>query len=194
MKKITTVVATTLGTLALALSVTACGQKAASVTEQGTAKVKGTSTSPKPTAKGSPTEDSSPAPKLGDTVKIGDWQVRVVAVNTNAATMIHAANMFNDKPKGQYILVTYTAKYTGKERTADPEMDLSWSMTTPDQKVHDPASEVTPAEDQDWPTSTRTGGVIRAQEVFDLPAAQIKTSLLSVEDFMGDTYADFPLH
>jgi hypothetical protein len=191
MKPTVSVLGAALSTFALSAALTGCSQTPAKVTHQGTAKVKGTghqSTSPEST----PTEAA--APQLGDTVKVGDWQVRVVAVNTNANAAIHAANMFNDRPKGQYILATYTAKYTGHDRTGDPTMDLEWTMTTPDKKVHDTASEVTPSEKGNgWPTETRTGGTVRGQVVFDIAAPQIKRSLLSVSDFLGDNYADFAL-
>jgi hypothetical protein len=189
-----TTTAAVLGTLALVSAASSgCEEKPAKVTAHGTAKVKDGG-KVKPVGDDAPNENSTPPVKLGDTVKVGDWMVRVTAVNTNANAVIHSANMFNDPPKGQYVLVTYTAKYTGHDRTGDPTMDLEWTMTTPDHKVHDTAMAVTPSEEGNgWPTETRTGGTVRGQEAFDVPAAQVHRSLVSVQDFLDDNYADFPL-
>jgi hypothetical protein len=137
-------------------------------------------------------EDSAPEDTLtalGETVRMSDWDVTVTKVLLNANADIAKANMFNDKPKGQYVLVTYKAKYTGNERKADVTWDLTWSWSTPDGKVHDQSYNVTPADDKDWPTETRKGGTVEQQVLFDIKPKQIKGSILSVEDW--DNYADF---
>lgn len=133
---------------------------------------------------------------LGDTMIVGDWEIKVVEVAKNANDVVHQSNMFNDKPKGQYVLVTYKATYTGDERTADIFSDLTWTMTTSDQQTHDQASEVTPADNEEWPTTARKGGTVKGQAVFDVQGNLIKGGLLSVEGYDDDydtVYADFGL-
>jgi len=133
-------------------------------------------------------------PQIGDTVEVGNWDVKVTDLNLHAAPLVAQANMFNDKPKFQYVLVTYTAKYTGPDRVGDTMADLSWTFTTNDQKVNDQASEVTPADDQEWPTEARHGGTVKGQALFDLPAPKLKGGILTVEtydDSFDKVYADF---
>jgi len=133
---------------------------------------------------------------LGQPMQIGDWEVRVTKVVKNANTIIAAANQFNDAPKHQYVLVTYDATYTGAERTADAEWDLTWTLTTNQAKILDDVFEVTPADAQDLPTEARNGGTVKMQVVFDVKPSVIEGGLLSVEgeDANLDTvYADFDL-
>ena len=130
---------------------------------------------------------------IGDLVTIGDWDIRITKVTQDADDIIAGANMFNDKPRGQYVMVTYDATYHGTERTGDVEMgDLWWTFTTPDQKVHETSWQVDPASNQNWPTETHPGGTVRAMEVFDIKGP-ITPSLITVEDYMLEEYADFPL-
>lgn len=140
-------------------------------------------------------EEESPATaKIGDTVVIADWDVKVTGVVQNANAIVTQANMFNDKPKGQYVLVNYTATYTGDQRMSDATMDLSWSFTDTANNVHDQAYQVTPADNQSWPTEARKGGTIKQQVLFDLKPNAIKGGILTVEamDANFDTvYADF---
>jgi hypothetical protein len=130
---------------------------------------------PSPSETIEPTESQAPEdPQVGDLVSVGDWDVRVTDILLNADEVIRRANMFNNRPRGQFVLVTYEATYNGRERIADAFYDLTWSFTTTDQKVHDGDSEVTPADNQEWPTEVRAGGTAKSQVVFDLPPAQVK--------------------
>jgi len=142
-----------------------------------------------------PTPEPVPATaKIGDTVQVGDWQVKVVKIDRDAAAAMEQANQFNDKAKGQYFLVTYAATYTGTERTADIQSDLSWTFTTTDNIIHDEAIEVTPADSDSWPTAARKGGTIKFQTVFDLVPSKITGGTLTVEGYDADyneVYADF---
>jgi len=157
----------------------------ASATEESTAFEESVTEEPTPTGT-----------QVGDLVEVGSWDIRVTKVQTNADEIIEHANSFNDKARGQYVLVTYKATYTGSERTADVTNDLSWSFTSADSRVFDGASQVTPADNQEWPYEARNGGTVQQQEVFDIPAGQIKGGILTVEayDENYDTiYADFPI-
>ena len=133
---------------------------------------------------------------LGDTMILGDWEVKVTEVAKNADDAVHQANMFNDKPKGVYVLVTYKATYTGTERSADIESDLSWSLTASDNQIHDQAYQVTPADNGEWPTMARKGGTVKGQVLFDIKPKLLKGGILTVETYDADfneIYADFGL-
>ncbi len=140
-------------------------------------------------------EDEAPTvATLGDLMSVGDWDVKITEVALDANAVIHKANMFNDKPKGQYVLVSYEATYNGAERTADTGFDLTWSFTTTDSQVSEQAYEVTPADNHSWPSEARTGGTVKGQVLFDLDPNLTKGGLLTVEayDSNFDTvYADF---
>jgi len=169
-------------------------EKSAKVRDKGSAKVVD---GKKDLEKVAAEEATSETATLGDTVVVGDWEVKVTEVNLNADSTIARANMFNDKAKGRFVLVTWKATYTGAERTADAWGDLRWSFTTTDNKVHDEASAVTPADNQSWPTEARRGGTVEGQSVFDLIPAKTSGGLLTVEgydDSFDTVYADFTVN
>lgn len=134
---------------------------------------------------------------LNDEVVLPGWEVKVTNIALNANDIINKANQFNDAPKGQYVLATYEGTYTGTERTADVVMDMSWSLTTTDNKVNDEAYQVTQADNEDWPTETRKGGTIEGQILFDVPKGKVKGGILSVEvmdnESFDTTYADWAI-
>ncbi len=59
---------------------------------------------------------------IGSTVKGNEWTVVINSVTLNATDAVLAANQFNDAPDAgtEYILVNYTATYTGSD--ADGQM------------------------------------------------------------------------
>ena len=77
-----------------------------------------------------PVTDKSPAAvgtrenpaAIGSTVKGNEWTVVINSVTLNATDAVLAANQFNDAPDAgtEYILVNYTATYTGSD--ADGQM------------------------------------------------------------------------
>ena len=139
-------------------------------------------------------EAEADAAKVGDTVEVGDWSVKVTEVALNANEVLANEDFMNEKPKGQFVLATYEATYNGDQRTADAFMDLSWSLTTNDQKISGSGDAMTPADYDSWPTQARKGGTVKHQVMFDVNPATLPESILSVEgyDDVGDTiYADF---
>jgi hypothetical protein len=154
------------------------------------------SSTPEPTEVETTAPSPPAAPELGDLVTVGEWDVKVTDVVLDAAAQMKAANMFNRPAKGQYMLVTYEATYTGNKRTADVWLDLSWSFTTSDSRIHDASSKVTPADTQEWPTEARTGGTVRGQQVWDVEKDLVKGGILTVEGYTknyNEVYADFPM-
>lgn len=173
------------------IALAGCSATPAPVTAHGDAPVVSPSTDDSipdvlPDDSTSVTEDA-PTARVGDTVQIGDWSVRVTKVSLNADRAIHSANMFNDRPKRgtHFVMVTFTARYDGAERKSDVLYDLTWTLTQKDNKVLDEASEVTPMDEASAPTTARRHGTVTHQVVFD--AASV--ALVSVEDY--DNYADF---
>lgn len=133
--------------------------------------------------------------ELGDTVGVGDWDVKVTEVNLSADQVIKTANQFNDPAEGVYVLVTFEATYNGSERRAGTG-DLSWSLTDSEARIHDPSWEVTPADSEDWPSAARAGGTVKQQVLFDVPKGKVKGGLLGVEAYDADfnsVFADFQL-
>lgn len=128
---------------------------------------------------------------IGDTVRIGDWEVTVVKFTENANAIMEATNPVNEPPQGQYVLVDYSAKYVGKQHTANAETDLQWSITDSSNKVHDSRKGLiqTPADAEDQPTDARPGGTITQQVVFDVDPTLLAGAIVTVQDF--DTYADY---
>lgn len=138
-----------------------------------------------------PEADDSTA-QLGDTVDLGDWEVKVTKVQINANAAIEQANEFNDAPEGQYVLATYEATYIGSARTADAMMDLTWTFTGNDNQIYESSYAVEPGDE--WPSSARKGGTVKQDVSFDVPKNVIAGGTLSVEALDSDfesTYADF---
>jgi len=133
---------------------------------------------------------------LGDTVEVGDWSVKVTEVALNANAVLANRNYYNEKPKGQFVLVTYEATYTGPERTASARGDLSWTLTGNDSQILDTDWQTTPADDESWPDEARQGGTVRQQVMFDINPALLSGGILSVEGYDANydvVYADFNL-
>jgi len=178
--------AITVVSLGLALSACAHEKPAAEVVVGEAAVQQAVATEPEPPERAT----------LGDTLVVGDWQVRVTEFATNANDALAHDALYNEKPQHQYALVTYEATYDGDERTADGFLDLTWSLTTTDQQIHQEDWATTPADKQSWPTTARPGGTVKVQVAFDVEASLVDGGILSVEDRDAELdtgYADFAL-
>jgi hypothetical protein len=132
--------------------------------------------------------------KVGDTAKVGDWEVTVTKVTKPTDKQVKAWNQFNGAAKGQYVLAAYSAKYVGSERTADVRFDLTWKFGGSDSQVYDVAFVVTSSDKADAPTEARPGGTLKLDVAFDVPDAAIKGGVITVEGYdagFNSTYADF---
>ena len=132
---------------------------------------------------------------IGVPATLGSWTITVTDVDENAGQELEEANEFNEPAQQQYLMVTFTATYSGTERTADASSDLQWSLTGSDAVVLDPASVVTPYEEQSKPTEVRTGGTVEWQVPFDADPALVTGGLLTVASWTGttDEYVDFQM-
>lgn len=143
-----------------------------------------------------PTETPLEPSALNTPASVGEWTITVTEVEKDATKTIKKANPYNEPAQEQYLLVTYTATYNGTERTADASSDLSWSLTGTDSVVLDPASQVTPNENQNVPTQVRTGGTVEVQVLFDADPSVVAGGLVTVEtwtDSGDESYVDFQL-
>lgn len=66
---------------------------------------------------------------IGTTVEVGDWQVTLAAVNTNALDVVMAGNQFNRPPAEgrQFVLFSVDATYVGSE-SGTAMVDLNWAV------------------------------------------------------------------
>ena len=129
-----------------------------------------------------PSTNNVASVQLGKSAAVGpEYEVAVNAVNLNANETVLAANSFNDKPKGQFILVSVTVKYRG-DKEGNPWIDLSPTFVGTDARQYDAADcgAVTPDPVVDVPTLER-GGVASFQVCMDVPQAAINGGKLFVE-------------
>ncbi|MDN5895223.1 MAG: hypothetical protein L0H93_14520 [Nocardioides sp.] len=133
---------------------------------------------------------------IGEPVELGDWTITVTKVEKNADATITKANEFNDKPRHQYVLVTYQAVYNGEARKASAEDDMSWSFTTSEAQVLEEADAVTPGDNQNWPYEVRIGGTLKGQVAFDVDPSVYDGATLGVEGYdeeFNEIFVDFTL-
>ncbi|MFC7489455.1 MULTISPECIES: DUF4352 domain-containing protein [unclassified Knoellia] len=161
-------------------------------------------TQPQPEASSEPSVEVSSEPsaeasiatsfKVGDTAKVGDWEVTVTKVSQPNTKQVQKWNQFNEKAKGQYVVSNYTAKYVGSERTADVNSTLTWKFGGSDGQVYDQAFIVTSSAGNDAPTEARPGGSLKLDVAFDVPIKAIKGGVVTVEGYdqsFNTQYADF---
>jgi hypothetical protein len=133
-----------------------------------------------------PPEDIGPdVLDLGDSAKVGHYEVAVKSVEPNANDIIDAANTFNEPPKGQYVLVTIRVTYVGGKE-GDPWIDLTAKYVGTDNRQYDSTQcdAVVPKEAGDVPTLQR-GGSATYQECFDMRPSSIKGGQVFVEDALS---------
>lgn len=123
---------------------------------------------------------------VGDTVALSNWDLTLIEVVENANNQIVNAWQHNAQPRGQYVLVTYEATYTGSDPIGDPTGDLLWRFDGSDRVVYKQDFQVTQATVEQWPRKVRSGGTARQQVLFDVPSQVIDGGALSIEEWMAD--------
>lgn len=117
---------------------------------------------------------------LGETARVGEYNVTVTGVDTNATQEVLAVNPLNDDPAGQYVLVDLTVEYVGNEE-GDPWLDLETKFVGTDAKQYDSATGVVVAlRDYDVPTLEK-GGTAQYQVCMDVPADAVSGGKVLVE-------------
>ena len=118
---------------------------------------------------------------LGTTAKIGDWDVTVTKVNTDAGAVVKKANEFNEAAKSgnKYVVATAKAKYTGTE-SGTFWVDMSAKFYGSGGNTFDTASVVLPNPIADT-GETFPGAEVTGDMVFEVPANQIDGGAIIIE-------------
>jgi len=133
-----------------------------------------------PAAEEAPGTRTNPLP-LGTTAKVGDWEVTIKEVNTNANDVIAAANQFNDPPAegSQYVLATVDAKYVGAE-SGTFWVDMSYKFYGSGGNTFDESMAVSPNPISNA-GETFPGATISGDMVFEVPSDQIEGGAIIME-------------
>ena len=113
----------------------------------------------------------NPAP-LGSSVEGKDWTIKVNSVSLNANDEVKKANSFNDAPeKGTvYIMVNYTATYTGDDAEGQMPMMTSVDYVTADGVTIDGTEKmVVGPKPIDLSTNLYKGASVTDNDVFQVP-------------------------
>lgn len=121
---------------------------------------------------------------VGQAGNTGDYSVTVTGVNTNANAIVAEANMFNEEPTGQYVLVDVAVTYNGSA-TGTPWVDLDWTYLGTDARDYDSAFCAMEGTAMDQP-DLRIGGTASYTVCFDVPAAAINGGAIEAKEFLED--------
>lgn len=110
------------------------------------------------------------------------WTGRVSNCRLNGAKKIEAANEFNDKAKGQYVLADLSVTYQGDEE-GTAWLDLQPELVGSDSRIYNSSTCMATTEKPatDSPDLTR-GGTASYQVCFDVPKAALKDAKLRVSE------------
>ena len=125
---------------------------------------------------------------LGTAATVGEYSVNVSSVDLDAGKAIAKVNEFNEKAKGQYVLVDVSVVYNGDEE-GDAWLDLSPELVGSDASIYDTSTAmvVTAKPVSDAPTLTK-GGKASYQVVFDVPAEAVSDAKIRMSE--GLSFSD----
>ncbi|GAA1648275.1 DUF4190 domain-containing protein [Georgenia ruanii] len=125
---------------------------------------------------------SAAALPLGQSAEVGDYTVTVRSVNPDANEIMADANLYNDAPTNQFVLVEVSVAYHG-DAEGDAWLDLNHVFQGADSRQYDWAScdAIEPNSVMDVPTLT-AGGTADYQVCMDVPAAAIEGGTVFVEE------------
>lgn len=134
------------------------------------------------------TEPEETAPEggvleVGQAGQVGDFRVVLAEFTPDANDEIAGANMFNDPPKGQYVMAKFRVEYLGNDE-GNPGFDLTPVFVGSNARqieAYD-CEAVVPNSAYDAPTLER-GGKATFQVCFDVAPKAIDGAELFVEDF-----------
>lgn len=130
-------------------------------------------------------EDETQVLALGKATAVGEYSVNVSSVNLDAGKAIAKVNEFNEKAKGQYVLVDISVVYNGDEE-GDAWLDLNPELVGSDASIYNTSTAtVMPAKPAtDAPTLTK-GGKTSYQVVFDVPAEAVADAKIRVTETLS---------
>jgi hypothetical protein len=139
---------------------------------------------------------SNPAP-FGSVAKIGDWEVKIVDINKDAADIVTAENMFNDAPaEGRsFVIWSIEATYTGSE-SGIAWIDLSWKLVGAAGNSFgsgiDDMCGVIP-DDLFGKDETFSGGVVAGNVCVSAETSQVEGGTILVEELFGGSRTFFAI-
>lgn len=161
----------------------------------------GSTSAPSGDAAPAPTESavgtrSNPAP-FGAVAKIGDWEVKILDINKDAADIVAAENMFNDAPaEGRsFVIWSIEATYTGSE-SGTAWIDLSWKLVGAAGNSFgggfDDTCGVIP-DDLFEKGETFAGGVVTGNVCVSAETSQLDGGTILVEELFGGSRTFFAI-
>lgn len=129
--------------------------------------------------------DTSRVLALGASTTVGAYEVSVDSVNLKGAKAVEAANEFNGKAEGQYVLADLSVTYQGGEE-GTAWIDLNPELVGSDARIYDTSTcaAVTAKPAAQTPTLT-TGGTASYQVCFDVPKKALADAKLRVGEMIS---------
>ena len=120
---------------------------------------------------------------IGESAKVGsEYTVAVTKMNLNADNFLARDALFNDPPKGRYIVMTVDVAYTGDEE-GDPWSDLEGTFVGSDARQYDSAACEATVPDSGFETPTlNSGGKATFKACFDVPPDAIDDGKLFIDE------------
>lgn len=126
--------------------------------------------------------DSSQVLALGKSATVGSYEVNVKSVKLDAAKEIKAANPYNEKASGQYVVADLSVTFKG-DKEGDAWLELMPELVGSDASIYDTSTCMAtlkkPASDA--PTLTK-GGSASYQVCFDVPKNALDDPKLRVSE------------
>lgn len=132
------------------------------------------------------TSRDMPVP-VGQTARVGDYEVTVVSVTPNATDIVAAENQFNDPPAtgNQFFIVTVSATYVGAS-SGNPSFDLDFQAVGASNSgytTYNNSCGVIP-NDQYLVTEQFTGGTAEFNICWSVEAGDASTLVMYVESYL----------
>ena len=126
----------------------------------------------------------NPAP-LGSVARVGDWEISVVKVNTDAAKIVADENQFNEPPKAGYNFVLWEveATYVGEE-SGELWLDTTWQVVGSAGNSFDESCGVIPNDISDA-GETFSGATVKGNECVGVEKAQLDGATIMVESLFA---------
>lgn len=135
--------------------------------------------------------------EIGTRVTVGEWEVEIVEVNTDAWEHIQAANQFNEPPSEgfTYVMWRTQAAYVGDE-SGNPQVDLTWRIVGSEGNSFDTMTDDgcgPPPEPFYEQGETFPGGEISGNVCIAAEEAQLDGGTIAVQSMMGQNRVFFAI-